>query len=52
MNDSDDIVCNKGTAGPSEYVQIRSMNQQVEDPNKGIPTEELGSLEEVEVNYV
>lgn len=28
------------------------MNQQIEDPNKDIPTEELGSLEEVEVNYV
>lgn len=52
VNESDDIVCNKQTAGSSEYVEIRSMNQQVEDPNKDVPTEELGSLGEVEVNYV
>ncbi|OXU21068.1 hypothetical protein TSAR_011378 [Trichomalopsis sarcophagae] len=50
--EDDDIVCNKSKAGPSEYVSIRCMMQQVDDPNKGIPTEEQGSLEEVEVNYV
>lgn len=50
--EDDDIVCNKAKAGASEYVWMRTMAQQIEDPNKGIPTEEQGSLAEVEVNYV
>ncbi|XP_011502193.1 PREDICTED: protein FRG1 homolog [Ceratosolen solmsi marchali] len=52
VNEDDDIICKKPTAGPNEYVWIRSMIQQIDDPNKDIPTEEQGSLEEVEVNYV
>ncbi|XP_058795183.1 protein FRG1 homolog [Phymastichus coffea] len=50
--EDDDIVCNKSTAGPSEYVWVRTMAQQIEDPTKDGPKEEQGSLEEVEVNYV
>ncbi|KAJ8667163.1 hypothetical protein QAD02_008825 [Eretmocerus hayati] len=52
FDDDDDIVCKKPTAGQNEYVCIRSMLQQVEDPTKNVPKEELGSLEEVEENYV
>ncbi|XP_014203924.1 protein FRG1 homolog [Copidosoma floridanum] len=52
VTDDDDIVCSKLTAGPNEYVHIRSMAQEVDDPNKDMPQEELGSIEEIEVNYV
>lgn len=48
----DDIICSKPTAGPSEYVTIRSMSLEVNDPKKDVPQEELGSIEEIEVNYV
>ena len=52
VTEEDDIVCTKSTAGNNEYVQIRCMIQQYEDPEKDVPQEEQGSLEEVEVNYV
>jgi len=52
VTEDDDIVCTKATAGPNEYVSIRSMAQEVDDPNKDVPREELGSIEEIEVNYV
>lgn len=52
VSEDDDIVCDKQTAGPSEYLCVRSTIQQIDDPNKDVPKEELGSLEEVEENYV
>lgn len=52
VTEDDDIVCTKSSAGPTEYVCIRSMIQQIDDPNKDVPTEEQGSLGEVEENYV
>lgn len=51
-NDDDDIICQNRTAGPSEFVVIRSIIQRSQSPSKDIPKEELGSLAEVEVNYV
>ncbi|KAG7189042.1 hypothetical protein KM043_008633 [Ampulex compressa] len=52
VTDEDDIVCQSKTAGNSEYVTMRSIVQRTDDPNKGIPKEEQGSLADVEVNYV
>lgn len=52
VNSDDDVVCENKTAGKSEFLSVRSITQREEDPNKGVPTEEQGSLTEVEVNYV
>ncbi|KAH0546372.1 protein FRG1 homolog [Cotesia glomerata] len=52
VTEEDDVICNSKTAGPQEYVCLRSMVQRIDDPTKGIPIEEQGSLTEVEVNYV
>lgn len=52
VTDEDDIVCQSRTAGDSEFVTIRSIVQKTQDPNKDIPKEEQGSLQDVEVNYV
>ncbi|KAK0079073.1 hypothetical protein PV325_001754 [Microctonus aethiopoides] len=52
VTDDDDVACIKETAGPTEYICLRSIVQRVDDPNKGVPTEEQGSLNEVEINYV
>ncbi|XP_043282497.1 protein FRG1 homolog [Venturia canescens] len=52
ITDQDDVVCNIKTAGPKEYLSIRSMIQRVEDPNKDVPIDERGSLNDIEVNYV
>ncbi|KAF3420097.1 hypothetical protein E2986_07330 [Frieseomelitta varia] len=52
VTDEDDIICQKRTAGASEFCTIRSITQKTQDPNKDIPKEEQGSLHDVEVNYV
>lgn len=52
VTDDDDIICQKRTAGSSEFCTIRSITQKTQDPNKDIPKEEQGSLHDVEVNYV
>ncbi|KOX67778.1 Protein FRG1 [Melipona quadrifasciata] len=52
VTDEDDIICQKRTAGSSEFCTIRSITQKTQDPNKDIPKEEQGSLHDVEVNYV
>lgn len=52
VTEDDDVICSSKTAGSSEYVCLRSLVQRIDDPNKGIPIEEQGSLTEVEVNYV
>ncbi|XP_012280677.1 protein FRG1 homolog isoform X2 [Orussus abietinus] len=52
VTEEDDIVCQSTTAGPSEFLVLRSMTQRIQDPNKDIPVEEQGSLADVEVNYV
>jgi len=52
LTSDDDVVCQNRTAGPSEFVVIRSMTQRSQSPNKDIPKEEQGSLADVEVNYV
>ncbi|XP_076632790.1 FSHD region gene 1 [Colletes latitarsis] len=52
LTDEDDIVCQTKTAGPSEFCTIRSITQKAQDPNKDVPKEEQGSLQDVEVNYV
>ncbi|XP_012262431.1 protein FRG1 homolog [Athalia rosae] len=51
-NDDDDIICERTTAGPAEILTIRSLSQRMEDSSKDVPTEERGSLAEVEINYV
>lgn len=48
----DDIVCQNRTAGPSEFVVVRSITQRSQSPSRDIPKEEQGSLADVEVNYV
>lgn len=52
VTDDDDITCERSKAGPAEILTIRSMTQHKEDSTKDIPTEEQGSLAEVEINYV
>lgn len=52
FTEEDDVVCQNKTAGPSEYVCIRSMVQRIEDPNKDICEEEIGSMAEVEEKFV
>ncbi|XP_033219541.1 protein FRG1 homolog [Belonocnema kinseyi] len=52
VTDEDDVVCQSKIAGPSEFVRIRSMVQQVEDPNKDTCEEEQGSLAQVEEKFV
>ncbi|XP_012525948.1 protein FRG1 homolog [Monomorium pharaonis] len=52
VTSDDDIVCQSRTAGPSEFIIIRSITQRSKNPDKDIPKEEQGSLAEVEVNYV
>ncbi|XP_015512744.1 protein FRG1 homolog [Neodiprion pinetum] len=50
--DDDDITCERTKAGPSEILTIRSLTQKIQDSSKNVPTEEQGSLAEVEINYV
>ncbi|KAH0954649.1 hypothetical protein HN011_004185 [Eciton burchellii] len=52
LTSDDDVVCQNRTAGPSEFVVMRSMTQRSQSPSKDIPKEEQGSLADVEVNYV
>lgn len=52
VTNDDDIICQNRTAGPSEYVVLRSMTQRSQSPNKDIPKEEQGSLADIEINYV
>lgn len=52
ITEDDDVVCTSNTAGPTEYVCLRSMVHHIDDPNKDVPAEEQGSLAEVEINYV
>ncbi|XP_034935230.1 protein FRG1 homolog [Chelonus insularis] len=52
ITEEDDVVCTSKTAGSTEFLCIRSIIQRIDDPNKGIPIEEQGSVAEVEVNYV
>lgn len=52
VTSDDDIVCQNRTAGPSEFIVIRSIIQRSQSPSKDIPKEEQGSITEVEVNYV
>ena len=52
VTNEDDIVCQTKTAGPSEFLCIRSMSQRVEDPNKDVCEEEQGSLVEIEEKFV
>ncbi|KAM0733118.1 Protein FRG1 [Formica fusca] len=52
VTNDDDIICQNRTAGPSEYVILRSMTQRSQSPNKDIPKEEQGSLADIEINYV
>ncbi|EZA56889.1 hypothetical protein DMN91_000987 [Ooceraea biroi] len=52
VTSDDDVVCQNRTAGPSEFIVIRSMTQRSQSPSKDIPKEEQGSLADVEVNYV
>ncbi|KAI4492896.1 hypothetical protein M0804_002687 [Polistes exclamans] len=52
ITDEDDVICQSKIAGLSEYVTIRSIIERDNKPNKDIPKEEVGSLADVEVNYV
>ncbi|XP_032664521.1 protein FRG1 homolog [Odontomachus brunneus] len=52
VTSDDDVICQNITAGPSEYVIIRSITQRSQSPSWDIPKEEQGSLADVEVNYV
>ncbi|XP_011647100.1 protein FRG1 homolog [Pogonomyrmex barbatus] len=52
VSNDDDITCQNRTAGPSEFVVIRSIIQRSQSPSKDIPKEEQGTLADVEVNYV
>ncbi|XP_072744572.1 protein FRG1 homolog [Anoplolepis gracilipes] len=52
ITNDDDIICQNRTAGPSEFVVIRSMTQRSQSPSKDIPKEEQGSLADIEINYV
>lgn len=52
ITEDDDVVCRNKTAGESEFVTIRSIVERDNKPNKDIPKEELGSLADIEVNYV
>ncbi|XP_015594473.1 protein FRG1 homolog [Cephus cinctus] len=52
VTDEDDVVCQSKTAGPSEFLCVRTMTQRIDDSAKDVPTEEQGSLADVEVNYV
>ncbi|XP_017888343.1 protein FRG1 homolog [Ceratina calcarata] len=48
----DDVVCRSATAGSSEFCTVRSVARKTADPDERVPTEERGSLRDVEVNYV
>ncbi|GAB1860939.1 Protein FRG1 [Camponotus japonicus] len=52
VTNDDDIICQNRTAGPSEFVVIRSITQRSQSPSKDIPKEEQGSLADIEINYV
>lgn len=52
VTSDDDVICQNRTAGPSEYVVIRSITQRSQSPSWDIPKEEQGSLADVEINYV
>ncbi|XP_066603962.1 protein FRG1 homolog [Prorops nasuta] len=52
VNEDDDVVCQNKTAGPSEYITVRSIIQKINDSDKRTPEEEQGTIAEVEVNYV
>ncbi|XP_014474529.1 PREDICTED: protein FRG1 homolog [Dinoponera quadriceps] len=52
VTSDDDVICQNRTAGPSEYIVIRSITQRSQSPSWDIPKEEQGSLADVEVNYV
>lgn len=52
VTNDDDIICQNRTAGPSEFLVLRSMTQHSQSPSKDIPKEEQGSLADIEINYV
>lgn len=53
VDDEDNIVATSNTVGVSEVIKLRSNASRVKiDPNKVKPTEEEGSIKQVEENYV
>lgn len=52
MTNDDDVVCQSKTAGPEEFVCIRSIVQRVDDNDKEVCEEELGSMAQVEEKFV
>lgn len=52
VDDEDSIVATSRKAGPEQMLQIRSQTVKDTNPQKDIPTEEQGGLDQVEINYV
>lgn len=52
LNSDDCLVCESQRAGPSEMIVIRSISEREEDKKEVIPTEEIGKVGDIELNYV
>lgn len=52
VDEEDCIVAQAKTAGNEEFVCIRSQTVREVNPLKDVPTEEQGSIDQIEVNYV
>lgn len=53
IDDEDDtLVAKHKRAGQDNFIQIRSQTVREVNPLKDVPTEEQGSLDQIEVNYV
>lgn len=50
--EDDAVVALTKQAGAEQIIQIRSQTVRDVNPLKDVPTEEQGSLEEIEINYV
>lgn len=51
-DEEDYIVARAKTAGPNEFICIRSQTVREVNPLKDVPTEEQGSIDQIEINYV
>uniref|UniRef100_A0A2P2I249 Protein FRG1 homolog n=1 Tax=Hirondellea gigas TaxID=1518452 RepID=A0A2P2I249_9CRUS len=52
VDDADDIVATSAKAGTDEMITIRCKCARAKDDGKEVPSEEKGSLKDVELNYV
>ncbi|KAG5882595.1 hypothetical protein JTB14_014783 [Gonioctena quinquepunctata] len=50
--EDDSIVARARKAGPEQFLAMRSQTVKEDNPLKDVPTEEQGSIAEIEVNYV